>query len=64
LNDRIFFGAFSLVFAGLLLWGIRSGEMPSKLGAFQRVKSPILYWLSAGLIGLFAVLSLLAAIRA
>ena len=55
----MFFFALSL-----LLWGIRSGEMPSKLGAYNRVKSPILYWLSAGLIGLFAVLSLLAAIRA
>ena len=63
MSHRLQFAAFAMIFVALLLWGIFTGEMPSKLGSFQKDKQPALYWISASLIGLFALLCVVAAIR-
>lgn len=50
------------LFAGLLIWGLRTGSMPAKGFAINRAEYPKLFWCNAILLGLFAIGSLAAAI--
>ncbi len=63
MRDRIVFGVLSAACLAMLLWGLRSGEMPSKITSFRKDRHPILYWGAAATLAFFAVLNMLGAIK-
>jgi hypothetical protein len=63
MNERLVFILFCIISAAMLGWGLVSGEMLSKFGPYRKDEKPVLYWLSASVLGLFVIASAAAAIK-
>ena len=61
---RIAFLVLALFFAGLLAWGIKSGQMPEKAIDIDRARHPTMFWIGGALYAVFALGCLYAAFTA
>lgn len=62
MSNHIFFSLFAAFAIGMLVWGLKSGEMWLKYSSFRRDDHPIMFWISAAIMASFAGISIWAAI--